>query len=120
MRRALVPGFFAAGVIAGAVGTALAQQADRLLTHYQTGETYLAANAEFRVGYTAGVVDAFSLARYARESGRQLRDFDSCVTQWSIGEITTIIDNHITRGTHDLEQSAALLAHAALNQACPD
>jgi hypothetical protein len=120
MRRGLWSGIFALGVVTGIAGTALGQQAERLLTHFQTGESYLGANADFRVGYTAGVVDAFSLARYAGDSGRQLRDFDQCMTQWTIGEITTLIDNYIGRGIQPLEQSAALLAHAALNQACAD
>lgn len=120
MRRVPWSGIFALGVIAGVVGTALGQPTERLLTHFHTGDSYLAGSADFRVGYVAGLVDALSYARYASESGRQLRDFDDCITHWTIGEITALVDNHVSRSIESLDQSAALLAHMALDQACED
>lgn len=83
-----------------------------------SGNQYLPKGRNFRVGYVAGALDAFLLARHFAGTGDQVHDFTPCTGDWTRHQLIGIVDRYMRDHPNQGSASAALLSHKALKAAC--
>lgn len=100
-------------LLAGLLMVALVPLVSQAASSVMTGQLYYVLPEIGRVAYAAGWIDGFLSGGLAGPAGRRM--YDQCVQQWTIAQLTAVIDRYVKNHS---DQAMSVVTLGAVVEAC--